>query len=310
MLTHHSSRIQNAIQREIFKASKSVKIAVAWFTNDLLFSPLLLKLASGVSVEIILNDDDINRRGENSLDFSEFLKQGGVLRWNSSTRLMHDKFCIIDDKVVIFGSYNWTHKAEFNEESISIAENEIGTLDFYNKKFKRLQDTFKAEEVIKTQQAKSQRSSLLDSLLDAEPVSELDPVRKILSQWYNPEVEAGYEVEVGVKFGPAIKSYRMNVKGLRGLRFYDHLKVTNDDDGHQFVFAYKWLKNNIYQYSILDEQTWMPVRDMSFDDYKIIKTNSHGYIWLKFGNKWALFNPELNRFGSPAVYKDIPNTFN
>ena len=72
MIEHYSSRIQNAIQRELFKATQSIKLAVAWFTNDLLFQPLLLKLSQGVSVEVILNDDVINRTGENSLDFSIF----------------------------------------------------------------------------------------------------------------------------------------------------------------------------------------------------------------------------------------------
>ena len=77
MIEHYSSRIQNAIQRELFKATQSIKLAVAWFTNDLLFQPLLLKLSQGVSVEVILNDDVINRTGENSLDFSIFVQNGG-----------------------------------------------------------------------------------------------------------------------------------------------------------------------------------------------------------------------------------------
>ena len=33
---------------------------------------------------------------------------------------MHHKFCIIDLKTVIHGSYNWTIKAQYNKESISI----------------------------------------------------------------------------------------------------------------------------------------------------------------------------------------------
>ena len=145
MIEHYSSRIQNAIQRELFKATQSIKLAVAWFTNDLLFQPLLLKLSQGVSVEVILNDDVINRTGENSLDFSIFVQNGGVLRWNSSDRLMHDKFCIIDDDIVIFGSYNWTFKAEFNEESITIARSERSTLDFYQKKFSKLSLRYSSE---------------------------------------------------------------------------------------------------------------------------------------------------------------------
>ena len=114
MIKHVSYKIQNAIQIELFSAKESIKIAVAWFTNELLLHPLVLKLQTGVSVEIILNDDNINKGGESSLDFTSFLEAGGVLRWNTSKQLLHEKFCIIDDRIVISGSYNWTDKAEYN----------------------------------------------------------------------------------------------------------------------------------------------------------------------------------------------------
>ena len=34
--------------------------------------------------------------------------------------IMHHKFCVIDLKTVIHGSYNWTNKARWNKETISI----------------------------------------------------------------------------------------------------------------------------------------------------------------------------------------------
>ena len=66
MVKHYSNNIQNVIQRELFAANSSIKIAVAWFTNDLLFQPLLLKLATGVKVDLILNKDEINSIAINS----------------------------------------------------------------------------------------------------------------------------------------------------------------------------------------------------------------------------------------------------
>ena len=35
---------------------------------------------------------------------------------------MHHKFCVIDLKKVIHGSYNWTTKAQYNNETITISE--------------------------------------------------------------------------------------------------------------------------------------------------------------------------------------------
>ena len=149
MIEHYSHKIQNAIQKELFKANKSIKIAVAWFTNDLLFQPLLLKLAAGVTVEIILNKDEINCSDENEIDFDEFVNAGGILRWNDTKQLLHDKFCIIDDQIVIYGSYNWTNKAEYNEESITIARDEENTINFYLDKFSNLSQKYLKEKATK-----------------------------------------------------------------------------------------------------------------------------------------------------------------
>lgn len=146
MIKHVSYKIQNAIQKELFSAKKSIKIAVAWFTNELLLHPLVLKLQIGVSVEIILNDDNINKGGESSLDFTSFLEVGGVLRWNTSKQLLHEKFCIIDDRVVISGSYNWTNKAEYNDEVETFYFDEQDTCDFFYSQFQKLQQKYEVTE--------------------------------------------------------------------------------------------------------------------------------------------------------------------
>lgn len=148
MVEHYNKRIQNIIQKELFKAKDSIKIAVAWFTNDLLFQPLLLKLQTGVSVELVLNKDKINDSEDNDIDFSEFVENGGVLHWNDSKRLMHEKFCIIDDETVIYGSYNWTNKAELNDESIAVSKGEQSTTDFYLTSFEKLCKQYPADVVV------------------------------------------------------------------------------------------------------------------------------------------------------------------
>jgi len=45
---------------------------------------------------------------------------------NSRKTLMHDKFCLFDNKILITGSYNWTYSAEKrNSENIIITDDEI-----------------------------------------------------------------------------------------------------------------------------------------------------------------------------------------
>jgi phosphatidylserine/phosphatidylglycerophosphate/cardiolipin synthase-like enzyme len=44
---------------------------------------------------------------------------------------MHDKFCVIDNQVVVTGSYNWTNNAEFrNDENITIEHDQAQATRF------------------------------------------------------------------------------------------------------------------------------------------------------------------------------------
>ena len=141
MIKHHSYKIQNVIQKELFAAKHSIKICVAWFTNDLLFQPLLLKLDAGVEVTIMTNKDEINFADTNDVDFDEFIQRGGCIYWNErgdKSRLLHHKFCIIDDNVVISGSYNWTNGAEYNDEDITVYSEEPETTKHYSDIFDKL----------------------------------------------------------------------------------------------------------------------------------------------------------------------------
>ena len=97
MIKHFSKKIQNEIQKCLFNANHSIKVAVAWFTNEMLFMPIMMKLQLGLDVEIVLNYDDINVSDENPIDFDSFINSGGKLHWNRSGQLMHDKFCIVDN---------------------------------------------------------------------------------------------------------------------------------------------------------------------------------------------------------------------
>ena len=159
MIKHYSQNIQNVIQRELFAAKKSIKICVAWFTNDLLFQPLILKLNMGVKVELILNKDEINLSDSNDVDFDQFVANGGCLYWNTTDKLLHHKFCIIDDRVVITGSYNWTNKAEYNYEDITVCTEDSESINHYQKIFDKLSQEFPLLKSSETLQQKKNITS-------------------------------------------------------------------------------------------------------------------------------------------------------
>lgn len=112
--------IQAKILEEIESAQFLIWVAVAWFTDETLYNALVAKRKTGVDIKIILNDDDINRNC--GINFERGLRTKWIPPKGHFSNIMHHKFCVIDLKKVLHGSYNWTNKAKFNQESISITE--------------------------------------------------------------------------------------------------------------------------------------------------------------------------------------------
>ena len=118
----HFQEIKDQLINSIQNAKLSVWVAMAWFTDKEIANELLKKHWEGINIQVIVNDDEITKKY--GLDFSskgiEFYK--GNPSSNFGKKIMHNKFCIIDFKKVIHGSYNWTNNAKYNNESITITE--------------------------------------------------------------------------------------------------------------------------------------------------------------------------------------------
>lgn len=241
MTEHHNKRIQNIIQKELFKAKNSIKIAVAWFTNELLFEPLLLKLQTGVKVELVLNKDEINNSENNEINFSDFINYGGFLHWNDSNRLMHEKFCIIDDNIVIYGSYNWTNKAEYNDESIAISRNENTTSSFFLETFTKLCSKYPAEEIKedKTQHSKPKEASPQNSCTENKG--------KVV---FHNDLYSIYEININSPNNPDITPiYRVMLGNQKTFLKYDFSAFIP----HTSQIAFLFYKN---RWHFLDEEGW------------------------------------------------------
>lgn len=115
--------ISNELIQRIKTAQSEIKIAMAWFTNHELFNELILCLEKEINVSLIIINDYINNN-ELGLDFNHYINKGGKLYFSKETPLLHNKFCIIDDSLLITGSYNWTYYAEYrNLENIILTNN-------------------------------------------------------------------------------------------------------------------------------------------------------------------------------------------
>lgn len=127
--------IHRQIVSEIREAKYVIWIAMAWFTDPVLFAELVKKKNQGVTIEIVVDNNEKNRNAEFSLDF-EFPTHWVTIQ-SLYKNIMHDKFCIIDFQTVIHGTFNWTKAANFNKETISIDKNRI-TAEMFADEFIKL----------------------------------------------------------------------------------------------------------------------------------------------------------------------------
>lgn len=113
--------IRSQIIVEIQQAKYLIWIAMAWFTDKVLYKELLSKKEQGLTIAIVLDDNQRNRNA--SFDISGSFPTYWVAIQSLYPNLMHDKFCIIDLQTVIHGTFNWTPAANYNKETISIDKN-------------------------------------------------------------------------------------------------------------------------------------------------------------------------------------------
>jgi phosphatidylserine/phosphatidylglycerophosphate/cardiolipin synthase-like enzyme len=132
----HFEQIQKNIIEQIELARFTIWVAVAWFTDRILFDHLVAKKNQGVNIQLIIIDDEINNNS--GLNFEEKFETYRLEKFGKyDENIMHNKFCIIDLKTVIHGSYNWTQRARFNRETI-VVENSRENAEKFAEQFIQL----------------------------------------------------------------------------------------------------------------------------------------------------------------------------
>jgi phosphatidylserine/phosphatidylglycerophosphate/cardiolipin synthase-like enzyme len=134
------------ILREIDKAQKELLIAVYAFTSDEIARAVVQAKKRGVSIQIVL-DREFDAANEKSQ--GRFLEEQKIpLKRISGTKamalekeagLMHQKFSVIDRKIVFTGSYNWTRSADSSNDENLLLFRDAGPLaEEYRKVFFQL----------------------------------------------------------------------------------------------------------------------------------------------------------------------------
>ena len=137
-------KIHKHIENNLKTSKTSIRIAVAWFTDTKLFDILCEKAKEGIQVELLMANHEINH--DSNIKYRDLINNGGQIFWigkeGAYAPLMHNKFCIIDNTILIFGSYNWTQKAKSNHESITVIEEDYNLILDFNQEFDKIKDKY------------------------------------------------------------------------------------------------------------------------------------------------------------------------
>lgn len=118
LLDSYFEKHQEQIINKINSAKYLIWIAVAWFTDNMIFDSLKEKRSQGINVQLIIDDNEANKKS--GLDYEKYFETYRIKHHGKFNRnIMHHKFCVIDLTDVIHGSYNWTKNAAYNHETIT-----------------------------------------------------------------------------------------------------------------------------------------------------------------------------------------------
>ena len=125
---------------ELIKSSvNQLDVCVFTISDDRITKALIDANNDGVTVRIITDRDKISDEGS---DVKELFYNGIGVKADEDRNHMHHKFLIVDQKMVLTGSYNWTRSAaNYNQENIISIEDEYVASKFLNE-FNRLWEAY------------------------------------------------------------------------------------------------------------------------------------------------------------------------
>ncbi len=130
---------KNAILNQLHSAVESLDVCVFTITDNSIAQAILEAKQKGVEVRILTDDDKSLDRGS---DIEKLRSHDIPVKTDHSDAHMHHKFAIIDRKVLINGSFNWTVSAtKRNQENLVISK-ERELIKQFVQEFERLWQMF------------------------------------------------------------------------------------------------------------------------------------------------------------------------
>lgn len=241
--------IAERIRYELSRATHSIYVAVAWFTCHDLFDVLLEKAESGIKVQLLISNDFINI--QSGLDYASLNIKSSAMHFigDGKKDLMHNKFCVIDENVIINGSYNWSYKAEQNHENITIITGDQTLAEHFIEQFRRIRGGYSDYEETKPvfDVAKVMRHlTIIKNFILLEEIDEIKRANKRLSEYDGHQdiqaiidgIDGGHYSRVVVWIDDFIKAHHqlalyddVNVMALKlEIRYLEYQLITYDSE--------------------------------------------------------------------------------
>lgn len=110
---------QAALLDLLNKATSSVYFLAYSFTSDPLGEAIRQRATAGILVSGVMDADQVATN--KGTEYDAFRSAGLDVRLDGERGLMHDKVLIIDEEIVVLGSYNFTASAEkYNDENLIV----------------------------------------------------------------------------------------------------------------------------------------------------------------------------------------------
>jgi len=128
--------VLNALVPLLNSAQQSIYFLAFSFTSNELGDIVREKAAAGLTVQGVMEDEQV--KSNQGTEYDPFKQAGLDVRIDGNDGQMHHKVFIIDEKIVVLGSYNFSQSAETrNDENILIIYDEAIAKEFM-KEFKRV----------------------------------------------------------------------------------------------------------------------------------------------------------------------------
>ena len=127
--------IKESILKLLKEAHSTIDLCVFTITDYELTRQILIGHKKKIKVRIITDDEKMFDHGSM---ISKLKKAGVQIKTDHSHYHMHNKFGVIDKRIVITGSFNWTYTATKHNQENLLATSNYSIVEQYQMEFNRL----------------------------------------------------------------------------------------------------------------------------------------------------------------------------